>query len=66
MRFKNNVISGEGASLTVFIDGREMQSVSAYPYASGKVSGVYETLSSVRPFSFSKLKLKGKNIHAII
>ncbi|KAI0037098.1 hypothetical protein K488DRAFT_8848, partial [Vararia minispora EC-137] len=59
VHFKNDAFTGNGAVITTYIDGREMQGLSVRAFESAKMRGVYESLETIRPFSFSRLKLKG-------
>ncbi|KZV63405.1 hypothetical protein PENSPDRAFT_657343 [Peniophora sp. CONT] len=58
VKFRNEQVVGYGAAFYTHMDGREMQGLSVYPYESTTMKGVYETLSSIRPFEFARLKLK--------
>lgn len=60
VKFRNEQVVGYGAAFYTHMDGREMQGLSVYPYESTTMKGVYETLSSIRPFEFARLKLKGE------
>ena len=57
----NELVSGEGLVYTTFIDGREMQRIAAYPFEKSSMRGVYSA-AGVRPFTFSKLQLKGARL----
>ena len=57
----NKLVSGEGLVYTTFIDGREMQRIAAYPFEKSSMRGVYSA-AGVRPFTFSKLQLKGARL----